>query len=82
MARKEIWDLLADYKNKNNDFIILLTTHHLEEAELLADKIIILSHGEVKFYGSTQSLLHKYGNRFILKIINNIDPIVNYEQLR
>lgn len=35
-SRKEIWDIILRLK-ENNKMIIVLTTHHLEEAELLSD---------------------------------------------
>lgn len=43
-SRKEIWNILEQLK-KNKNMIIILTTHHLEEAELLSDHITILNRG-------------------------------------
>ncbi len=41
-ARRQLWELLKNYKNNR---IILLTTHFMDEADYLGDRIAILSHG-------------------------------------
>lgn len=46
VSRKEIWDILLTLKEDPNR-IIILTTHHLEEAELLSDEISVLSFGKI-----------------------------------
>ncbi len=44
---------------------ILLTTHYLEEAEILADEVAIIDHGKVVVQGSPQELIKKMGNDII-----------------
>ena len=48
-ARRRLWDMLKNYKQ---DRIIILTTHNMNEADLLGDRIAIMSHGRVKCLGS------------------------------
>ncbi len=55
-ARRELWALLMDLKNKGNTSMIL-TTHYMEEAEYLCDRIIILDHGTVLAEGTLDQLL-------------------------
>ena len=43
-ARREMWDMLKKYKQ---DRIIILTTHYMEEADNLGDRIGIMSHGQM-----------------------------------
>ena len=43
ITRSHIWNVLKEAKNEGR--VIILTTHHLEEAEALADRIGILSKG-------------------------------------
>lgn len=43
-ARREMWDMLKKYRN---DRIIILTTHYMEEADNLGDRIGIMSHGKM-----------------------------------
>lgn len=53
-SRKEIWDFLLQLKTNRSDTITFLTTHHLEEAELLADKINVLVKGKIYCEGSVE----------------------------
>lgn len=54
LARRELWKLITELKNK---VTIILTTHYLEEAEALCDRICIMKNGEVKAIGSAQELI-------------------------
>ncbi len=53
-ARRELWRFIKKLKGKTT---ILLTTHYIEEAEALADKIVILSKGNIVAEGSTAEIL-------------------------
>ena len=53
---------------KNNDTMIILTTHHLEEAELLSDKVSILSHGNIIFTGTINQLTNQHGKGYRITI--------------
>ncbi len=53
--RREIWDLLLHYKKRG--LTLLLTTHYMEEADLLCDKIIMMNHGKIVRSGSKNELL-------------------------
>lgn len=50
---------------------ILITTHHMEEAEVLGDTISILSNGRLQLTGSPLELKHKVGSGYILKLCTN-----------
>lgn len=52
--RREIWNAINQLRNSNR--IILMTTHHLEEAEFLSDNTIILSKGEIKCQGTNEEI--------------------------
>lgn len=41
-ARRRLWAMLKDYKQER---IIILTTHNMDEADLLGDRVAIMSHG-------------------------------------
>jgi ABC-2 type transport system ATP-binding protein len=53
-ARRAAWDLVADLRALGKT--IVLTTHYMEEAERLADRIAVLSHGEIVAIGTPQTL--------------------------
>ncbi|MBR6530448.1 MAG: ABC transporter ATP-binding protein [Clostridia bacterium] len=55
-ARHDLWDLIRTIKK---DSTIILTTHYLEEAESLADRIGILKNGKLIALGTTQELKEK-----------------------
>lgn len=57
-ARRYIWDLLKTYKN---DRIIILTTHFMDEADFLGDRIGIMGNGRVLCCGSSIYLKNKFG---------------------
>ncbi len=50
VSRKHIWEILKKLKKENKT--LLLTTHHLEEAEELADRIAIMSRGKLLVMGT------------------------------
>lgn len=57
-ARRYIWEMLKNYRN---DRIILLTTHFMDEADYLGDRIAIMSGGKLITCGSNVFLKNKYG---------------------
>jgi ABC-2 type transport system ATP-binding protein len=59
-ARRAMWDVIRSLKKQGRS--ILLTTHYLEEAELLADKVAIMNKGKIIAAGSPQELITKYGS--------------------
>ena len=58
LARRELWDLLAGAKK---DRTILLTTHYMDEADVLGDRIGIMSHGKLRCVGCSRFLKAHYG---------------------
>lgn len=58
-SRRDLWDILATLKDAGRTLI--LTTHYMEEAELLCDDLVILSHGRVLLKGSPDKLIRESG---------------------
>ncbi|XP_048669373.1 ATP-binding cassette sub-family A member 2 [Marmota marmota marmota] len=65
-ARRAIWDLILKYKPGRT---ILLSTHHMDEADLLGDRIAIISHGKLKCCGSPLFLKGAYGDGYRLTLV-------------
>ncbi|XP_069039700.1 ATP-binding cassette sub-family A member 2 [Lepisosteus oculatus] len=65
-ARRAIWDLILKYKQGRT---ILLSTHHMDEADLLGDRIAIISHGKLKCCGSPLFLKSTYGEGYKLTLV-------------
>ncbi len=59
-ARRSFWDTIRSLKNDNR--AIVLTTHYMDEAEYLADDIIVLSKGQIVASGSPEALKQKCTN--------------------
>jgi ABC-2 type transport system ATP-binding protein len=55
-ARREIWNILLDLKKRQNTSLIL-TTHYMEEAEFLCDRIVIMDQGTILAEGTLQEIL-------------------------
>ena len=58
-ARHVIWDLVRDVRAQGKT--ILLTTHYMEEAERLCDRVAILDHGRIVAQDTPSELIHVYG---------------------
>jgi ABC-2 type transport system ATP-binding protein len=54
-ARREVWDVLLDLRSKGKT--LFLTTHYMEEAESLADRVAIMSKGKIIAMGSPGDLI-------------------------
>jgi ABC-2 type transport system ATP-binding protein len=56
-ARRALWELVLDLKAKGRT--VLLTTHYMEEAELLCDRLAIMDHGRILEMGTVEELVSK-----------------------
>ena len=56
LARRELWTVIEKLKETTT---IILTTHYLEEAEALSDRICIMKDGQIKAIGSASQLIEK-----------------------
>ncbi|XP_056020266.1 phospholipid-transporting ATPase ABCA1-like isoform X2 [Ostrea edulis] len=65
-ARRSIWELLIKLKKKRT---IILSTHHMDEADVLGDRIAIISHGKLCCCGSSLYLKSQYGSGFYLTLV-------------
>ncbi|XP_012866696.1 PREDICTED: ATP-binding cassette sub-family A member 3-like [Dipodomys ordii] len=66
ISRRAIWDLLQQQKS---DRTILLTTHFMDEADLLGDRIAIMADGELQCCGSSLFLKQKYGAGYYMTLL-------------
>ena len=56
IARKELWNIINELKGK---ITIILTTHYMEEAEALSDRIGIMANGDLVEVGTKEELINK-----------------------
>jgi len=60
LARRDLWSIIKRLKGK---ITIILTTHYMEEAEALSDRIGVISKGSLKAIGTAKELIAKTGAR-------------------
>ena len=65
-ARRGLWDMLKNYKRNR---IIILTTHYMDEADVLGDRIGIMAKGEMKCLGSSLFLKNRFGAGYKLTMV-------------
>lgn len=69
-ARRGVWDFLLSIRK---DRVILLTTHWMEEADVLGDRIAIMSTGQIKCCGSSVFLKRTFAGGYHLRIAKSPD---------
>ncbi|XP_070849905.1 phospholipid-transporting ATPase ABCA1-like [Chaetodon trifascialis] len=67
-ARRGIWELLLKYKQGRT---IILSTHHMDEADILGDRIAIISHGKLRCCGSSLFLKKYFGSGYYLTLVRD-----------
>jgi ABC-2 type transport system ATP-binding protein len=65
-ARREVWGVIE--RLKDMDKTVFLTTHYMEEAQVLADRIAIIDKGKIVVIGSPQNLIAQHGGLKVLII--------------
>jgi len=71
-SRRAIWELIESVKH---DKVVLLTTHFMDEADILGDRIAILSDGEMRCSGSSLFLKTRFGAGYVLTISLNQETL-------
>jgi ABC-2 type transport system ATP-binding protein len=59
-ARRAIWDVIRNLKAKGKT--IILTTHYLDEAQQLSDRVAIMDHGHIVAMGTTSEIIKQHGS--------------------
>ena len=67
-ARIKLWNMLKKYKEGR---IIILTTHYMDEADILGDRIGIMNEGELVCLGSPLFLKNRFGSGYTLTIVKS-----------
>jgi ABC-2 type transport system ATP-binding protein len=69
IARRNLWELITKIKNQGKT--IVLTTHYMEEAELLCDRIAIMDKGKIVAMGEVHKLIEKTKDPFKIDLISS-----------
>ncbi|MEA3078380.1 MAG: lipooligosaccharide transport system ATP-binding protein [Actinomycetota bacterium] len=65
-ARHQLWDRL--YRLKRDGVTIVLTTHYMDEAEQLCDRLVIMDGGRIVAEGSPRALIEAYSTREVVEL--------------
>ena len=65
-ARHILWDRLFRLKEKG--VTLLITTHHMDEAEQLCDRLIVMDNGKIMAEGSPAGLIKEYSSKEVLEV--------------
>jgi ABC-2 type transport system ATP-binding protein len=71
-ARRQLWDLIERFKR--DGATILLTTHYMEEAERLCDRVAIMDHGKVIALGTPRELIGSLGVEHVVEFSSGSTP--------
>ena len=78
-ARHLVWDRL--YRLKQQGVTIVLTTHYMDEAEQLCDRLVVMDKAKIVAFGSPRSLIDQYSSREVLELRFPIDSSPSLEGL-
>jgi lipooligosaccharide transport system ATP-binding protein len=65
-ARHVVWDRL--YRLKRQGVTLLLTTHYMDEAEQLCDRLVVMDKGRIVAEGSPRELIERYSTREVVEL--------------
>jgi len=78
-ARRHLWDVILEYKRKGKS--IILTTHYMDEAHQLSDRVYIMDHGRVIAQGTPQDLITSSGLNSVIEFHKDIVPMIGLEDV-
>jgi len=73
-SRRALWDVCEEFRAAGGT--ILLTTHFMDEAEKLADRVAIMDHGEILVEGTPRELIDTLGGVYVIEF----EPTVSVEE--
>ncbi len=75
-SRHQVWERLEELRA--NGLSILLTTHNMDEASHLCDRLIIMDHGKILVQGKPSWLVREYAGRDVVEVVNPSDELRSF----
>jgi len=72
-ARHLVWERL--FRLKQQGVTLVLTTHYMDEAEQLCDRLVVMDGGKIVAEGSPRTLIDRYSTREVLELRFGMDPL-------
>src|SRR5581483_4093626 len=64
-SRRQLWDIVREFQRDGGT--VLLTTHYMDEAERLCDRLAIVDHGQIIAEGSPEDLINRLGGNHVVE---------------
>jgi ABC-2 type transport system ATP-binding protein len=64
-SRRQLWDILRSFRDQGRT--VLLTTHYMDEAERLCDRVAVVDHGKIIALGSPAELIARLGGEHLVE---------------
>ncbi len=77
-ARRRIWEIVENLRNQGKTLVI--TTHYIEEAEHLCDRVAVMDQGKIVAQGTPEQLINEHAADSIISL--RIDPPLHADALR
>ncbi|MEU8925432.1 ABC transporter ATP-binding protein [Kitasatospora sp. NPDC048545] len=78
-ARRNLWDLLRDINAEGRT--VVLTTHYLDEAEVLCDRVSIMDHGKILHTGAPAALIREIDDTVRISVASGQLPVDRAREL-
>jgi lipooligosaccharide transport system ATP-binding protein len=75
-SRHQVWDRLQLLRERN--LSLLLTTHYMEEAQMLCDRLVIMDHGAVLVEGAPRELIREHAGESVIEVERPGDDLRAY----
>ena len=79
-SRRQLWDILRNFRARGRT--ILLTTHYMDEAERLCDRVAIVDHGKVIALGSPAELISQLGGEHLVEFALTDEVLLDEQALQ
>jgi ABC-2 type transport system ATP-binding protein len=70
-SRRQLWDMIRDFRASGKT--VLLTTHYMDEAERLCDRVAVIDHGKVIALGTPRELIAELGGDHVIEFTLETD---------
>ena len=71
-SRRQLWDIIREFQRSGGT--VLLTTHYMDEAERLCDRLAIVDHGQIIAEGSPPDLIERLGGHHVVEFAVGAKP--------
>ena len=75
-SRRQLWEIIREFQRRGGT--VLLTTHYMDEAERLCDRLAIIDHGQVIAEGTPAELIDRLGGQHVVEFAvtrNSHEPL-------